>query len=99
MVKINNIEEFDNLIKDGVCLVKVGSEFCGPCKVTAKNIESVEKDYPNVKFIDVDAEENEDVSEKLNIRNIPTLIKFVDGVEERRSTGLGTTKIISEFLA
>jgi thioredoxin 1 len=97
MVKINNIEEFDNLIKDGVCLVKVGSEFCGPCKVTSKNIESVEKDYPNVKFIDVDAEENEDVSEKLNIRNVPTLIKFVDGIEETRYTGLMTVNKLIDF--
>ena len=57
-----------------VCLVKIGAEWCGQCKVLQKTIEDIEKSRSDVYFINVDADEAEDIIEEFNIRNIPVTL-------------------------
>jgi thiol-disulfide isomerase/thioredoxin len=64
MITINNYEDLQKAIEEHVvCLVKIGASWCGPCKVIQKNIESIEELYPDVYFIDVEADQAEDIVE------------------------------------
>ena len=79
-------------------LVKIGTGFCGPCKLVEENLKQLESDYPGTEFYLVDAEEAEDLVTELGIRNVPTLIRFRGGVEEARRIGMATIEQIKELI-
>lgn len=79
-------------------LVKIGTGFCGPCKLVEDNLKQLEAEYPEIKFYLVDAEEAEDMVEELGIRNVPTLIRYRDGVETGRRVGMMTKEQLKEFI-
>lgn len=69
--------------------------WCGPCKMLGPIMESV-SDQVNYQKIDVD--NNQDLSIKYGVRNIPTLV-LVDssGNELNRSTGVMQKQQIIDF--
>ena len=79
-------------------LVKIGTGFCGPCKLVEENLKQLEPEYPGIEFYLVDAEEAEDLVTELGIRNVPTLIRFRGGVEEARRIGMATIEQIKELI-
>ena len=47
---------------------------CGPCKVIAPQIEAMSGEMPEVVFLKVDVDENEDAAQEYNISAMPTFI-------------------------
>ena len=82
--KLEEIEKTNSLLK-------VGTEFCGPCKVTEGNLKTVEPEYPGLEIYIMDADE-------LGIRNVPTLIRYKDGIEVARRVGMATVEQLREFI-
>lgn len=74
-------KDFDEIVinNQGVTLVDFWAKWCGPCKMLAPVLEVVEKDLEQVKFVKVDVDENEELSDKYQISTIPTLLIFKDG--------------------
>lgn len=99
MVIINNYADFITAISEHeVCLVKIGADWCGPCKVVQKNIEDIEKSHNDVYFIDVDAEEAEEIVDKFNVRNIPVVIVIRNGQVETKTVGMQTRAQLEDRL-
>lgn len=92
MVTINKYDELKKAFKDhDECLVKIGTTWCGPCKVTQKNIENIEKYYNDVYFINVDADEADDqILEKFSVRSVPVTIVVKNGEVVSKTVGLQT---------
>lgn len=77
-------------------LLKFYAEWCGPCK---QQTQLLEKCPIEVQHINVDAEENEELAEKFEIRSLPTLVIVNDnGKELTRFVGLTTMDKIKNFL-
>lgn len=77
---INSEEDFNNIIKEGVCLIDFYATWCGPCKMLAPFIEEVAEEYHDkVKVCKVDVDKVDSLSYKYNIRSIPTLMYFKNG--------------------
>lgn len=75
-----NESELESLIESGeTILVDFWAPWCGGCKVLTPKLESIENDYPNVKFVKVNVDENSKMLTELNIRMIPTVIFYNDG--------------------
>ena len=89
--KLEEIEKTNSLLK-------VGTEFCGPCKVTEGNLKTVEPEYPGLEIYIMDAEEAEDAVDELGIQNVPTLIRYKDGIEVARRVGTATVEQLREFI-
>jgi len=69
-------------------LVQFSSAFCTPCRATRTLLENVVADMPDVRHMDIDAEEHLDLVRKLDIRSTPTtLILNAKGVEVGRAVG------------
>jgi thioredoxin 1 len=69
--------------------------WCGPCKMLGPIMESV-SDQVNYQKIDVD--NNQELSIKYGVRNIPTLVLVDgDGVELNRSVGVLQKQQIIDF--
>lgn len=79
-------------------LLKIGTGFCGPCKLVEENLKTLEPEYPDLEIYLMDAEEAEDVVEELGIRNVPTLIRYKDGIEVGRRVGMATIEQLKEFI-
>lgn len=64
-------------------LVDFWAPWCAPCKVVGPILESIREEFVDkleVVAVNVNENENEALSAKYNIRNIPALLLFKDGV-------------------
>lgn len=100
MVIINDLDRFNTAIAEHqVCLVKIGTNWCGPCKVVQKNIENIEKFRNDVYFINVDAEEADEIVDQFNVRNVPVVLVFKNGECVSRDAGLLTQEQLETKLS
>ena len=79
-------------------ILKFYAEWCNPCKVLSKNIEEFKKAHPEIEIVSINVEEDENLSEKYGIRNVPVLIKLVDDAEVSRNVGLLTVQGLEKFI-
>ncbi len=67
---------------------KFSASWCGPCKMLAPIVNEIKKEMTDVKFVDVDVDENYELASKYGVRGVPTVVIERDGVEVKRFTGL-----------
>lgn len=88
MIEVKEIKNYDDFItfkeenKNVLHIVKIGAEWCGPCKVVSKMISNLNKDLiGDTMFAEVDIEEegNDDIVSEFGIRNIPVILFIKDG--------------------
>jgi thioredoxin len=83
----DNRFDYDVLNKNLV-IVDFFARWCEPCKRMAPILEKVAREgYGEFGVVKVDIDENKYLSERYNIRSIPTLVLFVKGTEVARHTG------------
>ena len=73
---------FENAIKEGVCFVAIGAPWCPDCRKIEPIIGMLMQEYSSqVKFFAIMADEEEALKDSLNVRRIPTLIFYKNGME------------------
>jgi len=78
--------DFDKILADNkkAVFVDFTASWCPPCKMIKPIFEELaetHKDLEGVKFVKIDVDENEEVSQENAIRSMPTFKVFVDGKE------------------
>jgi len=75
-------------------LLYFSAPWCQPCRQLKPIMEQISNAYP-VEIVDV---ENSPLSQKYNIRSVPTVILLKNGQELRRFIGLKTFDQITNFI-
>ena len=64
----------------GVAVVDLWATWCGPCRMIAPMLEELAGEFAGrVKVAKLDVDSNPAVSQRFNVRSIPTLLFFKDG--------------------
>lgn len=63
-------------------VVDVWADWCGPCKMLTPVIDQLSNEMDNVKFVKLNADENQELTAALGVRNLPTLVLFKNGEVE-----------------
>ncbi|MBO5960735.1 MAG: thioredoxin [Paludibacteraceae bacterium] len=88
---------FEELLTSGQPLVvDFWAQWCGPCKAISPIIEELANEYEgkaNIGKVDVD--ENDDITARYGIRNIPTILFFKNGELVDKQVGAATKAAIA----
>ena len=77
----------------GYVLLCFGAPWCSPCKAVAPFFNELKGKYPEIKFLKLDIDENQEIARKYKIESIPSFILFKDGHEQGRLVGANKVKL------
>ena len=88
---VNSNQTFEEIIASGVTLAFFHASWCHNCEEQRPAIEEADEDaeLDFVKFIEIEYEENKEITDANNVPGFPTQIIFKDGEEKERLTGKG----------
>ncbi len=80
-------------------LVDFWAAWCAPCRMLAPVVEAIAEKYEGpAKVVKLNVDENTLTSGKYNIKGIPTLLLFKDGVIKEQIVGNTTKGTISKMI-
>ena len=79
-VKLTNEGFIAAVEKPGILLIDWWATWCAPCRAFAPIYERVSAKHPDVVFAKVDVDEEQALAGEFQIRSIPTLMVFRDGL-------------------
>ncbi len=85
-----SLEEWEQLLQQNDAIILyLYNNICGVCKTLQPKIEElVRQEFPNIKVIPVNAEENRELAAQLRMLSVPGIILYMVGKEVFRSNGL-----------
>ncbi len=100
MVKDIMTHDFESevILYDKKVIVDFYADWCNPCKMMAPVLEQLSEEYPEVRFVKINVDENRQSALDYDIQSIPTLIVFDGGEEVSRCVGVKTKDMLVDAL-
>jgi len=91
--------EADVLQNEKAVLLDFWAEWCGPCKMIAPALAEIAEEYKGrVSVAKLNIDENQNTAPKYQVRGIPTLMLFKNGVVEAQTVGAKSKTELKAFL-
>ncbi len=80
-------------------VVDIWATWCGPCRFYGPIVEDVSKDYDGkLKFVKIDADENQNIAAKYNIMSIPTTLLVEHGKVKAMQVGAVPKETLKKWI-
>jgi thioredoxin 1 len=90
---------FDDQIKQGVVLVDLWAEWCGPCRRLAPIVDELASDFEGrATLAKLDVDENPTVPGRFAVRGIPTMLLFKEGELAETIVGLRSKQDLAQMI-
>lgn len=89
-------ENFESLTKEK-CLIDFYADWCGPCKMMGALLEEIQ-DELSIPVIKVNTDSHQELSAKMGVMSIPTLVVMEGSKEVKRSIGYMSKEDLIEFV-
>lgn len=77
----------ETVLAPGITIIDFWADWCGPCKAFAPVYEQTSEAHPDIVFAKVDTEAEQMIAAEFEIRSIPTIMMFRDGIPLFRQAG------------
>lgn len=88
----------ETVAKDGIVILDWWAAWCGPCRAFAPTFEAASGKHPDVVFGKIDTDAQPELSGAFEIRSIPTLMVFRDGILLFEQPGALPASALEELL-
>lgn len=90
-------QTFDEKTNNGVTFTDFWATWCGPCKKIAPDVEALAEEYKDQVIIGkCDVDDNDELTGKFGVRNIPTVLFIKDGEVKDKTVGAVTKAQLEE---
>lgn len=76
-------------------ILRFTASWCNPCKMLAKNLESVNTNIP-IEVVDIDV--HNEIAMDYGIRSVPTLVMLDENTEVKRMVGMQSLKQLEDWI-
>ena len=92
-------QNFERTVLDNdIVLVDFWADWCGPCKMFAPVFESASEKHDDIVFAKVDTEAEQQLAAEAQIRSIPTLMAFREGILVFNQAGALPSESLEELI-
>lgn len=82
----------------GIVLIDCWAPWCAPCRLFGPVFERVSERHPDIVFAKANVEEEPGISRAFDVRGIPTLVVFREGVPLLEQAGMVTERVLEELI-
>ena len=79
-------------------LVDYWARWCGPCRTLIPKLESFESEYPNIVFVKIDVDSEQQHAMSAGIRSVPTVMIYDGDNLVDRSSGINDDSYYKDIL-
>lgn len=97
---LTSTNTFDAAVASGVnIVVKIGAEWCGPCRQMEPLIVQLAQEMKSVLFIEVNLDSFKSLANRYGIRSIPAVLLFKNGSKIVQSIGYKDKTTLSSLIS
>lgn len=100
-IKNLSAEDYEKLIvSEKITIIEFGATWCGPCKLLKPILDKISAEYQDkgVKIVNLDVDDNSEVSNKLMVNEIPLLLIYKEGKLVEQIVGFNPEAILKSII-